>query len=124
MKRKKRILSVLLCLIACFGLSITAYAALFYEATYTNGKQSGAFTVTATSSVVEYSVQTQDFDSDSLILIDIYDSQGRRINGATTVLVGNQTRKNEKLVSRRLGDTFTIKYQVSKGSGWIGVWMF
>ena len=96
MKKKKRIFTVLLCLIACFGVSITAHAALFYEATYTNGQSSGTFKVKAESSVVEYSVQTQGFDGDTTVVINIFDSVGRRVNALATVMGANETRKNEK----------------------------
>ena len=122
----KRLLSLSLCLVICLGTSIVTQAASAYKNHYTNGSTSSSFQITTTSSISQFTVQTQDFPSDSSIAVEVWNSNGsKQLSTSTVWLNGNEKINNQVLNFSYPKGTYTIKYDIHfGGSGYIGVWLY
>ena len=139
----KRITALLLCLILTLGMSVTAFAATtepvstdpvnvasaratYYQNHYTNGNSYGTFKITTTGSITSYTVQTQDFPSNSWILVEVWNANGTtQLSSSYVEITGNGKVENAPWKWRYGAGTYTIKYNVHfGGSGGIGVWLY
>lgn len=125
MKHVKRVVSLGLVIVFVCAMSMTAFAATYYENHYTNGRTYGEFTITTTGSITQFTVQTQNFPSSSSIAVDIYNSNGRQVNQMGVWINGNGKVSNQPLTFVHPAGTYTVRYSVPLGgSGWIGVWLY
>lgn len=127
MKKFRRIIALCLCIVTCIGMSITAYAS-YYVNHFTNGKTNGSFTITANSSISQFTAETQDFDAGDLIIVEVFDSGGTRLISGSLALNGNEKKENLRLTGTYPKGTYTIRYVVYQNNnsdgGWIGVWLY
>ena len=136
-KTIKRILAFFLCLIITMGVSVSAFAAPYESTTseitrsggyyinhYTGNNTYGTFTITANGSISQFTVQTQDFSSDSWIIVEVWNAS-KQISQQYVSISGNTKKNNIPLNGIYPAGTYTIKYNVRIGSpGWIGVWLY
>lgn len=138
-KNLKRIMAVLLCLVLTMGVSVSVFAATpevtttgitrdggYYVNHYTNGNSYGTFKITANGPISQFTVQTQDFSSDSWIIVEVWNSsQTVQISQQYISITGNKKKNNIPLNGTYPAGTYTIKYNVNIGGpGWIGVWLY
>lgn len=97
----------------------------------------GEFTVTTSSVLLpmkQFSVELNSFDSDTWIVIDIYNSKGQSMLGMSFSVEGNGMWENKALNPLYFtnGDTYTIRYNVyndngsilSGDDGWLAIWIY
>lgn len=162
MKNCKKVIALLLMVVFCLSCSTVAFAAeqetdaAFLEenisdasvqprvgiAGYKNyhhksGSYYGSFTISTSSITLpmkQYTVQLGEFNSDTWVLIDIYNSRGQHMQSMTFGKQGNGKWENQMMNSLYFtnGDTYTIKYNVYDTNsqplftddGWIGIWIY
>ena len=164
MKSKFRALvSFCMALCMCFAMSATVFAAevptetVSYEAEtissesiqprigiagyknyYHNGNSYYGEYKISTSSIAlpmkQYTFQLGDFEPNTWVVIDIYNSKGQHMQDMSFNVTGNGKWENMSLKSLYYtnGDTYTIKYNVWNGDGspltgddgWIGIWFY
>ena len=118
----KRITALLMCLILTLGMSVTAFAATtesvatdsvatattpvnvastratYYKNHYTNGNSYGTFKITTTGSITSYTVQTQDFPSNSWIVVEVWNADGTtQLSSSYVDITGNGKKENAAL---------------------------
>ncbi len=78
----------------------------------------------------EFTIETQNFDSSTKIVVEIYASDGVQMNYAFTT-TGNGKWENKTLRFPLTNQTYTVKYDVyrdgvpfSGDDGWIGIWLY
>lgn len=97
---------------------------MVYTNRYTYGASSGSFDLTSSSTVRKYTVETQDFPSNSYITVAVYKGN-TQVSETGVLIAGNGKVSNQTLVMPYTSGTYTIHWTVSNGgSGWIGVWLF
>ena len=134
-KHTLKAIAICLCLILVSG-NIAVFAdtytttvhsqarGMVYTNQPTNGEPSGRFTLTTSSKVRKYTVQTQDFPSNSYITVAVF-KDGKQVSETGAFLSGNEKYSNLSLIMPYTSGTYTIEWTVSNGgSGWIGVWLF
>lgn len=127
MKKFKRIIALCLCVVICISMSIIAQAS-YYVNHFTGGNTNGSFTITANSSISQFTVQTQDFDAEDLIIVEVFDSSGKTLISGSVSLDGNEKKENIRLKGTYPKGTYTIRYSAyemnDSNGGWIGVWLY
>lgn len=138
-KKNRRIIAFLLCFVLSIGISIPAFADTheattaeinrsggYYVNHYTNNKYYGTFKINANGSISQFTVQTQDFSSDSWIVVEVWNAnETQMISMSYVSITGNQKVNNKPLKGVYPAGTYTIKYNVNIGGpGWIGVWLY
>lgn len=107
-------------------MSITAYAS-YYVNHFTGGNTHGSFTITANSSISQFTVETQDFEDIDSVVVEVFDSSNHMISNSVW-LNGNEKINNVKLKGSYPKGTYTIRYNAyeinDSNGGWIGVWLY
>ncbi len=162
MKQFKKLLALMLALVCCFATTTVALAAdtstvaryeeisgetdsvqprigiAGYVNHYHNGNSYyGEFTFSTSSIALpmkQYTIEFSEFNSDSWIVVEIYNSQGQVIMSQSFSRTGNGKWENIPFRSGTFinGDTYTVKYNVYHGgttpldsdTGWIGIWIY
>lgn len=98
---------------------------------YHNGDYYGEFKVPtdwALSVEKKFSIQTQDFDADTELNISVYNSKGELCSPQGGIWTkGNESTQGFSMSHFIKGDTYTVKFNMYKGTsddGWVGIWIF
>lgn len=87
---------------------------------------SGSFNMTASNSISNWSVSTSGFNSNTILVVTVYNSSGRCISATSPMLRGNQSAPNAGLLGTYPSGIYTIKYVMSNtnSNGWLKVNLF
>lgn len=126
-KKARKLLALCLCAILCFSFSTTAFAAgIPYKNFYHPGDGTNSFEITTDRSISQFTVETQNFPTNTSISVEVWNSsKTQQLSSWTVFVYGNDKIPNQLLKHSFSPGTYCIRYSVQpNASGWIGVWLY
>ena len=122
-------------LVAMLMMSICAPAYAIgisgYANHYTGGSSGGSFNLVASSIWFPYNqitIRTEGFNSDTVIVVELWDANGNMVLPGQYILTGNQERANLPMSTGLSAQTYSVVYYVMSypvgDDGTIHVWIY